>query len=722
MAITLYTQDQRLAPVTGAKVQAPSSSGGEQVGQSIAQAGQALAGFAKVKDLFEARVDEAGVMELDTQFSNDARAIEQSYLTTQGRNAIDSRPKADEEWEKLAQDYAGRASNDRQRMMLNGALRARRERWALQGDNHFTRETEVWQVGAETASLATLSRDVATLPVNSEERALGIMNLGARLDDVSARRGWSREERANQGFAIFSGVHVATVQQLRDESPEGALTYLEQHEDQIDPDKLPTLMAQVRDDAFTFRADAAARAFIDGEPEAEAVETSVAGRTERLEVIAPVSAAMGSRFGPRRPPGGVGSSNHRGVDYPVPPRTPVVASLPGTVRLRNDPDGYGRYVEIDHGNGTSTRYAHLSAYNVTDGQQVTQGQTIALSGGAAGSDGAGNSQGPHLHYEFRRNGQAVDPASVVGTQQAATTGARAAGGAQFRTEDDVLEWADEQAAGDPRLRSYYERAGMAALSRRRGARSDRESESERAANEWIAQNPGTPWSQAPASIRSSVSPAFRARETQQEFNAGKADRTAAEAMQSATIFLALKDEAVTAPDTFRQRNLDEFRGILTAEQYASIRGDARDLSNDQLRDSLSGVQGVVQQYARQAGIQTGERATPEDAENLAALNLYVSDAARQYQARTGSAPDQATLAGFVRRGLTTTRVDGERRPLAVVGVGAGQGQVVVPRGDRNRIVREFRAAGVTNPTEEQIVRAYTVAVQQGDVVLRGRRF
>ncbi|MCS6987831.1 MAG: M23 family metallopeptidase [Sphingomonadaceae bacterium] len=97
---------------------------------------------------------------------------------------------------------------------------------------------------------------------------------------------------------------------------------------------------------------------------------------------------------------------HQGVDFAAPTGTPVVASAAGRVTLAGWSGGYGQVVEVDHGRGLKTRYAHLSRIDVRPGQAVGQGQRI----GAVGSTGL--STGPHLHYEVWRDGRAVNPAET----------------------------------------------------------------------------------------------------------------------------------------------------------------------------------------------------------------------------------------------------------------------------------------------------------------------
>jgi murein DD-endopeptidase MepM/ murein hydrolase activator NlpD len=102
------------------------------------------------------------------------------------------------------------------------------------------------------------------------------------------------------------------------------------------------------------------------------------------------------------------SGIHTGQDFPASVGTPVRAVTAGTVRVEH-PAWAGNLVRIDHGNGLETLYAHLSAVDVADGSTVTAGQRI----GAVGTEG--NSTGPHLHFEVRLGGDAVNPMPFLAT-------------------------------------------------------------------------------------------------------------------------------------------------------------------------------------------------------------------------------------------------------------------------------------------------------------------
>jgi murein DD-endopeptidase MepM/ murein hydrolase activator NlpD len=114
-----------------------------------------------------------------------------------------------------------------------------------------------------------------------------------------------------------------------------------------------------------------------------------------------------SAFGVRRDPLLGTAAMHPGIDFRARPGTAVPATAAGTVTRAGWAGGYGRMVEIDHGNGYRTRYAHLSGIDVTVGQKVARGETIGHTGST------GRSTGPHLHYEIRHDGEAVNPVGFL---------------------------------------------------------------------------------------------------------------------------------------------------------------------------------------------------------------------------------------------------------------------------------------------------------------------
>jgi peptidoglycan hydrolase-like protein with peptidoglycan-binding domain len=117
-----------------------------------------------------------------------------------------------------------------------------------------------------------------------------------------------------------------------------------------------------------------------------------------ISLASPVATAYTDGFGPR------GNRFHPGIDYPGPSGTSVFAAASGRVTFAGfSLGGYGNLVTIAHGGGTRTMYAHLSRVGVRVGQYVQSGRRI----GRVGS--SGNSTGPHLHFEVRVRGAAVDP-------------------------------------------------------------------------------------------------------------------------------------------------------------------------------------------------------------------------------------------------------------------------------------------------------------------------
>lgn len=129
---------------------------------------------------------------------------------------------------------------------------------------------------------------------------------------------------------------------------------------------------------------------------------------KNLPLVAPLKEyRITSSFGGRRDPFTGRWASHNGIDLVQPAGTPIHATGPGTVVLTGWHGGYGWMVEVDHGMGVRTRYAHMQSILAEKGQKVEPGTKIGLVGSS------GRSSGPHLHYEILIDGKAVDPTNFL---------------------------------------------------------------------------------------------------------------------------------------------------------------------------------------------------------------------------------------------------------------------------------------------------------------------
>jgi murein DD-endopeptidase MepM/ murein hydrolase activator NlpD len=143
-----------------------------------------------------------------------------------------------------------------------------------------------------------------------------------------------------------------------------------------------------------------------------AAQQSAAGQTSNAALggyIWPVSSHyITSTFGGRSSPGGIGSTNHKGIDIgKVGYSTTIHAAKAGTVIVSQRSSSYGNYVVVSHGSGNTTLYAHMSSRSVSVGQYVNQGDALGVTGST------GHSTGPHLHFEISENGVRINPLTYL---------------------------------------------------------------------------------------------------------------------------------------------------------------------------------------------------------------------------------------------------------------------------------------------------------------------
>ncbi len=157
--------------------------------------------------------------------------------------------------------------------------------------------------------------------------------------------------------------------------------------------------------------DGLSRQIKDRERQLSVLESLISTRNLSRQIVPGgrpvVQGWISSYFGQRTDPFNGRTAYHKGVDFAGPAGSQVVAVAAGVVTYSKDRFGYGKTVEINHGNGYVTRYAHNQRTLVAPGDTVQKGQAIALMGST------GRSTGPHLHFEVLQNGRAIDPMRFV---------------------------------------------------------------------------------------------------------------------------------------------------------------------------------------------------------------------------------------------------------------------------------------------------------------------
>lgn len=716
---------------------APNVGFGAEVGDGVQSLARGVDQYgAAVKDFAE-RQDTASVAELDTAFSDRVRQITTDYLATQGKNALSDRPAADKAWTDAMTEFSAAAKNPRQATMFNALARRRHDDWIGAASTHQNKEVETYLDASETARAAALGNDATVMP-DGPERTARLEGQAAIIRQTGERKGLDAATVDAQILAARTVVHTNTIGAMIEAGgdPHEAESYLAKYADQIEPDKRTDLQEAVRTQVYKF--DAMNAWDREGPPDPPIRHELPAGGgapAQSFLLRPPVSAAMGSRYGPRTRPGPGASTNHGGVDYPVPVNTPVTASGPGVVRLRNQPEGMGQYVVVEHGNGLETLYGHVSAYQVTDGQRVEQGQVLALSGGARGANGAGNSTGPHLHYEVRRNGVRENPETDLGqTQQASAGSGQVDAAAMPRTAEDVRRTAARLAGEDWRKRDAYEREGLSRMS------ADRSDQAKSEADAWDAVQPYLPDGSRPVSDAASIPQSVWNLLSPQAQNSVRGQIRVANTREEAhdpvvadQTFNALMDRAANAGTTtqFQGLNLDEYASVMSRGQLNSLKATQRAMRNEAVPQNqtvegrttaaLSGMTTLRNRYLANIGVETGDKATPEDARTTAQFNDAITRSVSTFIATNNRAPTDTEMTGMMSNLTRQVLPNGPAR-TGFLGLGAPEtrrafegapAQSFIPASDRAAIVAQFRRSGVERPTQSQIEAAYRLGLNRG---------
>lgn len=267
---------------------------------------------------------------------------------------------------------------------------------------------ELYKSGGDAARL-TASIDALTAARGPTDFIVAVqrlqMGVGSQRADVEELAGWTRDQQEQQKTSLAT-VELRAEQQHVAEALLGEAVGRQRHARER-VDEAARHRREALDDLQRIEEDhVRQQAEVDELEEAAAEVRNTRWRAGWLGssgLIWPTDGAVTSGFGLRKHPVLGKVKRHTGLDIPAPTGQVIVAADAGAVSTAGSRGGYGIAVEINHGNGVSTLYAHTSRLLVRAGAHVRQGQPIALVGST------GMSTGPHLHFEVRSGGAPRDP-------------------------------------------------------------------------------------------------------------------------------------------------------------------------------------------------------------------------------------------------------------------------------------------------------------------------
>lgn len=419
----------------------------------------------------------------------------------------------------------------------------------------------------------------------------------------------------------------------------------------------------------------------------EALEARIKGVTDEREAVLGVNALMGTATegeagpatsyadplrGKGRPPvpgGQYGASRdygaHQGVDFPAPNGTPIHAIAAGKASVSKSERG-GNIVTVKHGDGTESRYMHLGAVNVKDGDIVGPDTVI----GAVGT--TGRSTGPHLHMEVTKDGKAVDPGTVIGRAQQSP---RRHDLNQLYAQIDVVADAE---GWTPEKRERWKEEVDRRVARDETLANRADQASMRSALDTVDKlgDNFTDISQVPNAA--SLAPDDRL----QLERIAQANRRALQTVTAnGDTAITLKVLAARDPEAFKSMDLRAFRPFMTPGEFESLAVDqaqlrAKPADQPSTASVRSEIDSAIRFYGKEVGLDISDRSTPEQRQYYG----QISDLMRTYLDRATeggkrkptdddmkAAFDSATMKVIV------------RSPTSFLGIPTGSQDVAIPR-------------------------------------------
>lgn len=392
-----------------------------------------------------------------------------------------------------------------------------------------------------------------------------------------------------------------------------------------------------------------------------------------------------STYGPRKHPIDGTVKTHTGIDYPVPEGTPVLASANGVVAEVQNRGGYGLMVRVDHGGGNETWYAHLSEAGVKVGQTVKAGQPIARSGNS------GKSTGPHLHYEVRHGGQAIDPSNPAARRVVKPT------------LENVDQIALAKSGGDPKLFKAYKSALLSRISQDEALKRERRENLLDTA--WKYAETATSEAQMPRGVWQALEPkdreAFRG-----HFKSNLDGGTVTDMSHYGALMTMMSDR----PKDFMRYEFETDNQLSTSDKKSLINARTQMRAgqvDEKKRSSLEATNRIANLVM--------PTSMKDDAKNgfRGVLHRAVA-AAEAAQGKPLTEVEIQNMAGRLAVDVTTAQ---GKAKLFQAGVGGVKPNTVIwsniPEATRNRLIADYRKAYGRTPTAAQVADQYVMLKSRG---------
>lgn len=315
---------------------------------------------------------------LSMAYHQSSVALDQQALAAQQRNVASQASKVNA-YKRSISDIT--ADLDRRQDMLDELVRSQFGSQSL--DRAVVGQDGSKNVTGDAAANPAMRKTSDALPALDKLRS-----LETRQHSFAHRLSALVDQRAQQAEAAIRSFGINPQQILRSRSAQGG-PYIPWSQDLDEADR-----------AFTDLAASLARL--------NALERGLAAMPSGRPTMSP---SLTSSYGYRRDPFTRAAAFHAGLDFPGRYGQPILAAANGRISFVGPRSGYGNCIDVDHGNGIITRYAHLSGYTVRAGQQVLRGAQIARMGST------GRSTGTHLHFEVRVNGAPINPRRFLEAKQ-----------------------------------------------------------------------------------------------------------------------------------------------------------------------------------------------------------------------------------------------------------------------------------------------------------------